>query len=125
MEHWDYMNKRGGLGPGDVQQMEAGSGVIHSEIPQQDEGRMRGFQLQINLPAAEKMTPACYQDIGAREIPQYQIGHIAVRARAGRFMVNEQEVIGAVNHPSTEPGYLDLYLATPDVVRICAQQLLC
>ena len=66
-----------------------GPGFIHSEMPQQAEGRMRGFQLWVNLPAAEKMTPASYQDIGALGIPQYQIGHTEVRAVAGRFMVNE------------------------------------
>ena len=118
MEHRDHMDNLGRLGPGDVQWMNAGSGVIHSEMPQQKEGRMRGFQLWINLPAAEKMTPASYQDIGAQDIPQYQMDHIEVRAIAGRLMVNEQEVTGAVTHPSTEPGYLDLQIASPDAVRI-------
>ncbi|MCI5106004.1 MAG: pirin family protein, partial [Pseudomonadales bacterium] len=51
MEHRDHMDNVGKLGPGDVQWMKAGSGVIHSEMPQQEEGRMRGFQLWVNLPA--------------------------------------------------------------------------
>ena len=118
MEHRDHMDNLGRLGPGDVQWMNAGSGVIHSEMPQQKEGRMRGFQLWVNLPAAEKMVPASYQDIGVQDIPQYQMDHIGVRAIAGRLMVNEQGVIGAVTHPSTEPGYLDLQIASPDAVRI-------
>lgn len=79
---------------------------------------MRGFQLWMNLPEAEKMTPASYPGIGARDIPKYQICHIEVIAIAGHFMVHEQEVIGAVTHQSTEPVYQDLYLATPDFVRI-------
>ena len=58
-------------------------------MPQQDEGRLRGFQHWIKLPLAEKLTPASLKNSGARDIPQYQIGHMEVRAVAGRFMVNE------------------------------------
>ncbi len=58
MEHRDHMGNVGQLMAGDVQWMKAGSGVIHSEMPKQVEGRMRGFQLWVNLPASEKMTPA-------------------------------------------------------------------
>ena len=63
MRHEDHMGNVGELTEGGVQWMTAGHGVIHSEMPQQKEGRMRGFQLWINLPAAEKMKPAGYRDI--------------------------------------------------------------
>src|SRR5512139_2326828 len=69
MQHKDSGGNTGDLGPGDVQWMSAARGIIHSEMPQQTEGRMRGFQLWINLPAREKMKPAAYRDIPAREIP--------------------------------------------------------
>ena len=69
MRHEDSFGNRGDLGPGDVQWMTAAHGIIHSEMPQQTEGRMRGFQLWINLPAREKMKPAAYRDIPAAEIP--------------------------------------------------------
>ena len=65
MRHEDHLGNRGDLGPGDVQWMTAARGIIHSEMPQQSEGRMRGFQLWLNLPSREKMKPARYRDIPA------------------------------------------------------------
>lgn len=108
MEHRDHMQNVGKLGPGDVQWMKAGSGVIHSEMPQQEEGRMRGFQLWVNLPAAEKMTPATYNDLAADSIPVTDIAGVEVKSIAGSLRVNGQEVAGAVNGLSTDPGYLDM-----------------
>lgn len=108
MEHRDHMENVGKLGPGDVQWMKAGSGVIHSEMPQQEEGRMRGFQLWVNLPAAQKMEPASYQDIAADLIPDYQVGDITVRAVAGTLTLNGEAVHGKVQGLDTDPGYLDL-----------------
>ena len=69
MRHEDHLGNVGELTGGGVQWMTAGRGVIHSEMPQQESGRMRGFQLWVNLPAREKMQPASYRDIPAREIP--------------------------------------------------------
>src|SRR3989338_2228254 len=69
MQHKDSGGNTGDLGPGDVQWMTAARGIVHSEMPQQTEGRMRGFQLWLNLPAKEKMKPAAYSDIPSREIP--------------------------------------------------------
>ncbi len=108
MEHRDHMENIGKLGPGDVQWMKAGSGVIHSEMPQQEEGRMRGFQLWVNLPAEEKMTPATYNDISAADIPGYEIGDVTVKAIAGDLAVNGTRVPGKVRGLSTEPAYLDI-----------------
>ena len=65
MRHEDHMGNRGDLGPGDVQWMTAAHGIIHSEMPQQSEGRLRGFQLWLNLPSSEKMKPAHYRDIAS------------------------------------------------------------
>lgn len=108
MEHRDHMGNVGRLGPGDVQWMKAGSGVIHSEMPQQEEGRMRGFQLWVNLPAAEKMTPAQYRDIAAASIPHYEVDGVKVRAIAGETNLSEQVVTGYVRGLSTDPVVLDL-----------------
>src|SRR6266849_451697 len=69
MLHEDSVGHRGELTSGGVQWMTAGRGIIHSEMPQQDRGSMRGFQLWINLPRREKMQPAKYRDIAARETP--------------------------------------------------------
>jgi redox-sensitive bicupin YhaK (pirin superfamily) len=118
MEHRDHMDNVGKLGPGDVQWMKAGSGVIHSEMPQQEEGRMRGFQLWVNLPAAEKMTPASYQDIAADKIPVYTVGDIQVRAIAGKLSLNGTQVAGYVNDLTTEPGYLDVEFGTANTASI-------
>ena len=118
MEHRDHMNNVGQLGPGDVQWMKAGSGVIHSEMPRQEEGRMRGFQLWVNLPAREKMTPASYQDIAAAEIPAYAVGNTAIKAIAGALAVNGNEVTGKVTGLSTEPGYLDIQFNGSDSISI-------
>ena len=90
MRHEDHMGNVGELTEGGVQWMTAGRGVIHSEMPQQKEGRMRGFQLWINLPAAEKMKPASYRDIPGdrdsgrrhrRRQGQGDCGHARHRAR--------------------------------------------
>ena len=103
------MDNVGDLGPGDVQWMKAGSGVIHSEMPKQEDGRMRGFQLWVNLAAAEKMTPAEYRDLNAADIPRYQQDGLSIKSIAGNLKVNGIEVEGAVTGRTTEPGYLNLH----------------
>lgn len=111
MLHQDHMGNRGDLRPGDVQWMTAGRGIIHSEMPQQKEGRMRGFQLWINLPAAEKMKPAAYRDIPAATIPQQQLSNGAtVKLIAGETMLDGQRLEGPINGLSTEPLYMDVTL---------------
>jgi redox-sensitive bicupin YhaK (pirin superfamily) len=81
MRHEDHLGNQGDLQSGGVQWMTAGRGIIHSEMPQQLEGRMRGFQLWINLPAAEKMKPAGYRDIQPEEIPVHAGPAEAIRCR--------------------------------------------
>jgi hypothetical protein len=111
MRHEDTFGHRGDLGPGDVQWMTAARGIIHSEMPQQTAGRMRGFQLWINLPAREKMKPAAYRDIPAREIPTVTLdGGGELRVIAGTFNQSNVTTAGPIGGLSTEPLYYDLRL---------------
>lgn len=118
MEHRDHMGNVGRLGPGDVQWMKAGSGVIHSEMPKQEEGVMHGFQLWVNLPAAEKMTPATYNDIDADAIPEFQFDGVGIKSIAGELKVNGTKVGGAVTGLSTDPGYLDMSFSSDQQITI-------
>ena len=115
MRHQDSVGNRGDLGPGDVQWMTAAGGIIHSEMPQQTEGRMRGFQLWLNLPAKEKMKPAAYRDIKARDIPVAKLENGGeVKVIAGTFVQDGARVTGPVNSAvapvTTDPLYLDVHL---------------
>ena len=118
MEHRDHMGNVGLLNSGDVQWMKAGSGVIHSEMPKQEEGRMRGFQLWVNLPGAEKMTPATYNDIDGETVPNYQIGEVSIKSIAGELSSQNHSLSGAVSGLSTDPGYLDLAFKKDDELEI-------
>jgi hypothetical protein len=115
MRHEDHLGNRGDLKPGDVQWMTAARGIIHSEMPQQTEGRMRGFQLWINLPAREKMKPAHYRDIPAQQVPAVSLpGGGLVKVIAGTLQHGGGEISGPVNGAdqplSTDPLYLDVQL---------------
>jgi redox-sensitive bicupin YhaK (pirin superfamily) len=111
MRHEDNHGHRGDIGPGDVQWMTAGRGVIHSEMPQQSEGRMRGFQLWINLPAREKMKPAAYRGILSSEIPTVALaGGGEARVIAGTLQQGDVSVTGPIAALSTEPLYFDVRL---------------
>jgi quercetin 2,3-dioxygenase len=115
MRHEDHLGNRGDLGPGDVQWMTAAHGIIHSEMPQQSEGRMRGFQLWLNLPSGEKMKPASYRDIPSGEIPRVLLPHGGeVKVIAGTLQVGDTTTSGPVNGRgtklSTDPLYLDVRL---------------
>src|SRR5574343_1339020 len=107
IRHRDSACNEGLLGPGGVQWMTAGRGVIHSEMPEQEEGLMHGFQLWINLPAARKMIPAAYQDIPAANIPLLQLENgIEVKVIAGEYAGQP----GSILQPDTEPLYLDVHV---------------
>jgi hypothetical protein len=111
MRHEDHLGNRGDLGPGDVQWMSAAHGIIHSEMPQQSEGRMRGFQLWINLPAREKMKPASYRDIASAEIPTVALaGGGEARVIAGALVQDNGRTDGPIQGLATEPLYLDVRL---------------
>jgi len=107
MRHRDSAGHEGLLENGAVQWMTAGRGVIHSEIPQQEEGVMEGFQLWLNLPARDKMSAPWYRDIKAAELPRFSTAAgVAVTAIAGA----SHGVAGAVTREATAPLYLDLHL---------------
>jgi len=111
MLHEDHLGNRGRLTSGGVQWMTAGRGVIHSEMPQQEAGRMHGFQLWINLPAAEKLKDPGYRDIPPTAIPEVALpGGGTVKVIAGRFTHATGSVTGAVTGISTDPLYLDVRL---------------
>lgn len=107
MLHRDSAGHEGLLQNGDVQWMTAGSGLIHSEIPQQEAGVMEGFQLWLNLPARDKMNPPWYRDIAQAELPRFTTAEgVAVTVIAGE----SHGVSGAVTREATAPTYLDLHL---------------
>ena len=95
------------LADGGVQWMTAGRGVIHSELPEQTEGRMEGFQLWLNLPARDKMSPPWYRDIQSADLPEWRAEGVKARVIAGAT----HGVVGAVQREATQPLYLDLHLA--------------
>jgi redox-sensitive bicupin YhaK (pirin superfamily) len=111
MRHEDHLGHTGDLKSGGVQWMTAGRGIVHSEMPQQEQGRLRGFQLWINLPAQEKMKPASYRDIQPDEIPVAALpngGHVKVIA--GTFEIDGRTVAGPIQGLTTDPLYLDVEL---------------
>ncbi len=115
MRHEDHLGNVGELKSGGVQWMTAGRGVIHSEMPQQESGRMRGFQLWINLPAREKMKPASYRDIPAAELPVAPLDNGGeVKLIAGRSVIGGKEYSGPINsepgNMATDPLFVDLTL---------------
>jgi quercetin 2,3-dioxygenase len=115
MRHEDHLGHRGDLGPGDVQWMTAARGIVHSEMPQQSEGRMRGFQLWLNLPSNEKMKPASYRDIPAAKIPLVKLANGGeVKVIAGSPTLDGSVIRGPINGTGTEfrtdPMYLDVRL---------------
>ena len=122
MEHRDHLGNTGDLGPGSVQWMTAGRGVIHSEMPKQSEGRMRGFQLWLNLPSAEKMKPAEYRDIPAADIAELDFEGGSARVIAGTLSLSGELITGPVNGPdapiNTDPLYADLRLSAGSEVEI-------
>ena len=107
MRHRDSAGHEGLLQNGGVQWMIAGSGLIHSELPEQEDGLMEGFQLWLNLPAQDKMVSPTYRDIPAEKIPSFVTPEkVQVRVIAGM----SHGVVGAVSRPVTEPVYLDVFL---------------
>ena len=107
LRHRDNAGHQGLLQNGGVQWMTAGRGIIHSEMPEQEDGVMEGFQLWLNLPARRKMIPAWYRDIPSAEIPEYKTAEgVTVRVIAG----TSNGISGAMTREDTEPLYLDIDL---------------
>lgn len=112
MKHRDHLGNEGLLSSGGVQWMTAGRGVLHSEMPQQDQGRLHGFQLWVNLPAAEKMCEPGYQEFLAKDIPLVKIEeNSSARVIAGTFTWNGKTVQGPVQGITINPDYFDIVLS--------------
>jgi redox-sensitive bicupin YhaK (pirin superfamily) len=107
MRHKDNHGNEGLLTPGSVQWMTAGRGIVHSEMPEQEQGLMRGFQLWVNLPARDKMGAPAYQEFDAERIPSVEPAPgVRVKVIAGAA----GGVAGPVQQPATQPLYLDVSL---------------
>ncbi len=104
MRHKDNHGNEGVLEPGAVQWMTAGRGIVHSEMPEQTEGKMRGFQLWMNLPAKDKMTAPNYQEFGGEKLPLVERTGVSVKVIAGAL----DGAVGPVKQPATEPTYMDI-----------------
>jgi redox-sensitive bicupin YhaK (pirin superfamily) len=112
MLHRDHLGNEGHLRKGDVQWMTAAHGIIHSEMPEQENGLLHGFQLWLNLPAKEKMKPPHYRDIAAKDIPFVSLengGHI--KLIAGEYESGIEKISRAVTGVTTQPLYLDVLLS--------------
>lgn len=111
MRHEDHLGNVGLLQSGGVQWMTAARGIIHSEMPEQEQGVMRGFQLWLNLPAKDKLGEPGYRDIPASEIPRLTSADgVEVLVIAGQFDDGQRQQAGAVQRPHTEPQLFDLRL---------------
>lgn len=107
--HRDSLGNMGVIGPGDVQWMTSGSGILHEEMPRRGpDGRVRGFQLWVNLPAAEKMSDPRYQDVLESEIPMVEKEGVRARIVAGVY----EGVEGPVTEIAAKPLYMDISLET-------------
>lgn len=115
MGHKDSVGNEGVIEDGGLQWMNAGRGIIHEEMPQQTEGKMRGFQLWVNLPASEKMSAPGYQDIKSDAITETNIGQ---RSLARVLAGNLNGIEGAVSTQAVKPQFYDLHLAAGDQVKI-------
>lgn len=112
MRHEDHLGNVGLLESGGVQWMTAARGVIHSEMPEQEHGLMRGFQLWLNLPAKSKLDDPDYRDFAPAEIPRIQLsGGIQAVVIAGRLKAEGIDQPGAVQRADTEPQLFDLQLS--------------
>ncbi|MFV9614478.1 MAG: pirin family protein [Gammaproteobacteria bacterium] len=104
MEHKDSMGNTGNLGPGSGQWMKAGSGVIHSEMPKQENGLMRGFQLWVNLPAVNKMDTPEYQEYQSDAFPVIETSDYRMKIIIGEFANESSPIVDNV----TDVSYVDV-----------------
>lgn len=113
MLHRDHLGNEGHLRAGDVQWMTAAHGIIHSEMPEQKDGLLHGFQLWINLPAKEKMKSPYYQEFTADKIPHIDLasgGYLKVIA--GNHITETEQILGPVAGVTTQPLYFDVLLSS-------------
>jgi len=117
MAHEDSRGNKGEVGAGGLQWMKAARGLIHSEMPKQEDGLMWGFQLWLNLPASEKMSEPDYADIPSSAVPEVPIEQGLVRVLSGEFMAQS----GPVKAPGREFLYLDYRLDQAGMLRLPQQ----
>jgi redox-sensitive bicupin YhaK (pirin superfamily) len=120
MRHRDHLGNEGDLKAGGVQWMTAGRGIIHEEMPQQENGLLRGFQIWLNLPAADKMQPAHYRDIPAASIPMADLpegGFIKLIAGTIPWATCPLQGPGQ-GHPATQPVIADICVMAGQSVQI-------
>jgi quercetin 2,3-dioxygenase len=110
MEHQDHLGNQGLLSDGDVQWMTAAKGIIHSEMPKQTEGKMRGFQIWLNLAGKHKMDSPAWQNLPAASVPVFNGPGYKIIAIAGTLSLHEQIIQGAFERPDTQPIYWDIHL---------------
>lgn len=126
MKHKDHMGNEGILNPGSVQWMTAGRGVLHSEMPMQEEGRLHGFQLWVNLPAKEKMQDAAYNEFPKESVPVASFGNNSqAKIIAGAFNNNGDIVQGPVTGVTVKPDYFDIFLRKGDSIKIASDSNKC
>lgn len=112
VRHRDTLGNSGTIGPGDVQWMTAGGGIMHEEMPGPRQGKMGGFQLWVNLPARLKMMVPRYQEVAAARIPEVTtVDGTRVRVIAGEF----EDVRGPVTEIAADPSYLDVFVPSGSV----------
>ncbi len=110
MRHKDSVGNEGVIEAGGVQWMRAGKGIIHSEMPEQEEGLLAGFQLWVNLPASHKMSEPSYQEVGEADIPEEVRGDSChLKVVAGRTSKGTE---GAISNDLVDPIYWDINLAS-------------
>jgi redox-sensitive bicupin YhaK (pirin superfamily) len=107
MRHQDNAGNEGVIEPGGIQWMTAGKGIVHSEMPEQQDGMLEGFQLWINLPGSHKMTAPSYQEHDAAHIPTESRDDTVIKVISGK---TSQGTSGPVSQPLTDPLYLDVSL---------------
>lgn len=124
MRHRDHLGNEGIIGPGDVQWMTAGRGILHSEMPEQDSGLLHGFQLWLNLPADEKMKPAAYRDIRVDEIPIHHLsGGGSISLIAGEVTLPDNfQLKGVLPELSTKPVMMDVSLNASETLSLVFNQ---
>ncbi|WP_411368982.1 pirin family protein [Pseudidiomarina salilacus] len=122
MEHKDSVGNTGLVEAGGAQWMKAARGIIHAEMPKQEDGLMWGFQLWINLPAKEKMSPAAWADHPADKIPEVDVQGVTVRVVAGEFKHGEQTASGPIQQAEQQFQMLDLRCAAGTEIELAAGQ---
>ncbi|WP_411358554.1 MULTISPECIES: pirin family protein [unclassified Pseudidiomarina] len=122
MEHKDSVGNTGLVEAGGAQWMKAARGIIHAEMPKQEDGLMWGFQLWINLPAKEKMSPAAWADHPADKIPEVDVQGVTVRVVAGEFKHGEQTASGPIQQAEQQFQMLDLRCAAGNEIELAAGQ---